>query len=170
MQYALVQDALLGNQPDFLSVFCTPKFPGWVYVEVYSASALDELCRNKSHVFRRKTYLVPTPKRAQLLSFVVPAPEAIKGGWVQIKAGRYRQDIGQVLSEEENREFLILKVVPRVLPKDTKEKLAKGIQYKPTLLHKERAIERFGEGLVNKTNNRVVLHSCKYMNSGLRLL
>ncbi len=126
MQYALVQDALLGNQPDFLSVFCTPKFPGWVYVEVYSASALDELCRNKSHVFRRKTYLVPTPKRAQLLSVCCSCPlKPSKGDGVQIKAGRYRQDIGQVLSEEENREFLILKVVPRVLPKDTKEKLGK---------------------------------------------
>ncbi len=30
--------------------------------------------------------------------------------------------------------------------------------------------ERFGEGLVNETNNCFMLYSCKYMNSGLRLL
>ncbi len=53
-------------------------------MEAYSASALDELCRNKLHVFHRKTHLVPIHERVELLLFVVAAesrPRTQRKGW-----------------------------------------------------------------------------------------
>ncbi len=125
-----MQDAWTGNHPEIISVFCVSKYPGMVYVEAYSVSAMEELCRNKLNVFLRKSYLVPVHERRQLLS-VAGSPRAMKGEWAQIKSGRYRHDVGHVVVEDADLQFVVLEVVPRVEPRNGMERLAKGIRYKP---------------------------------------
>ncbi len=86
----------VGEYDGIASVFSVPNSPGRIYVEASSSLKAFELLKCAEHVYWNNMYVVPVHERQQLLSPERTRKDVKPGGWVRLRSGLYRRDIGQV--------------------------------------------------------------------------
>ncbi|KAJ3696098.1 hypothetical protein LUZ60_001475 [Juncus effusus] len=103
-----------GNKLQIFSAFSLDHVKGFVYVEADKVSDVMEACKGFTYVYPSRITAVPT-NEAPLLLAVRNKPNLLsKGTWVRLKTGNYKGDIAQVVSVDDAKKKVMIKLVPRI--------------------------------------------------------
>ncbi len=158
-----------------LSVFCLDNSPGRVYIETMAILKAYELLQHASFVSWNNIHVVPINERPQLLSPVRSRMAVGVGGFVNVRSGLYRGDMGQVVEIDENGEFFHVRVVPRITPPVPSRRLEKRarrniVRPVPQRLRKSEAIWVFGETAVKDSGDGFKFKGHFYDKNGFRII
>ncbi len=105
-------------------IFSVPRAPGRIYIEAQSIEQIRSLCKGIHFVFPISPFVVPIDERVALLQGRVRSGPLIKKGTVvKVRNGRYKDDVGRVISVAEGQDRVTLKIKSREpIPGDLKRK------------------------------------------------
>ncbi|XP_072956327.1 uncharacterized protein [Typha angustifolia] len=119
-----------GTKMQIISAFALDHVKGHVFVEAEKACDISEACKGFCNIYASRISLVPRSEVPHLLSTRNKPCEASEGSWVRLKSGKYKGDLAQVVSVDDGRKTVMIKLVPRVDLQAISKKLGGGISLK----------------------------------------
>lgn len=103
------------KQPlQILSVFCRDSLKGYIYIEARHKSYVQQAIDRMLGVYVSKIALVPIKDMVSTLHVTPEVLDLKFGGWVRIRKGKYKGDLGQVLEMYDSGDMVEIKLVPRL--------------------------------------------------------
>ena len=94
--------------------FSRPSIPGVIYIECEDLQDIRRVFQHVHTVYTtRPMTLVPPDERVQLVSMPTVQNPLSEGTWVRIKKGKYKGDVGYIISVRNDVKVLLL-LVPRI--------------------------------------------------------
>uniref|UniRef100_A0A452ZHJ1 Uncharacterized protein n=1 Tax=Aegilops tauschii subsp. strangulata TaxID=200361 RepID=A0A452ZHJ1_AEGTS len=103
-----------GTKVPIISAFALDHVRGSVFVEAEKACDVTEACKGFCDVYVNRTSTVPVAEVRSLLSTRAKPFEVSPGTWVRMKSGNYKGDLAQVVSADDGRKKVLIKLIPRV--------------------------------------------------------
>lgn len=112
------------------SAVCCDNLKGFIYVEADKESHAKQALNGMRNVFTWGMKLVPIKEMTAVLAVPKKVTGLQKDGWVRVKRGSYKGDIGQVVETDETRGRVVVKLIPRLdlakLTKGEEDDLSSG--------------------------------------------
>jgi transcription elongation factor SPT5 len=115
----------LGTPAEFeiFSAVAVDKTQGYIYIEAHSDKHVYMACASIPNIFASKVFLVQFADRTQIFEADPTKTAQIKiGQWVRVKKGVYENDLAQVQDIDEAKGRVYIKLVPRLVPPNEKDK------------------------------------------------
>lgn len=138
------------NKPmDIISVFSKDNIKGYIYIEAYNESDVTDAARDiKSISFGISGIkMVPVFEMTEIIKVWKTFRKLQIGQYVRINKGMYREDLAKMESIDENKNSVIVQLIPRIdykqLTKDTKTHVKQKFFVKPfpVLLNQQKIAE-----------------------------
>ncbi|RCV17033.1 hypothetical protein SETIT_3G186400v2 [Setaria italica] len=104
----------IGTKVPIITAFALDHVRGFVFVEAEKACDVTEACKGFCSVYASRIISVPAAEVPSLLSSRTKPFEISRGTWVRMKNGNYKGDLAQVVSEDDGRKRVLIKIIPRV--------------------------------------------------------
>lgn len=142
--------AMKASSTQCASAFYRAHIPGRVYIEAVHSDAIYALCSGIQNVILNALTVIQLDERPKLLWKTVIEPVEVCS-WVKIKTGRYKDDIGQVVSiDESNPNDLVVKLVPRICLDPSRKRRRKNFREGRHLATFFRISEVFGDDALKR--------------------
>ncbi|EGC36193.1 hypothetical protein DICPUDRAFT_47274 [Dictyostelium purpureum] len=132
------------------SMMAPQHLPGHVYVEAEREVHVRNAIKGVTSLVSFTPILTPLKDIIEILSANKKNVDLQKGSWVRIKLGKYKADIGQIVSSDSSRSRITVKLIPRLdLPaiaqsiKDKEDKDSQGDKNKSGKRKRTRPQARF---------------------------
>jgi len=115
----------LGTAAEFeiFSAVAVDKTQGYIYIEAHSDKHVYLAIANIPNIFGSKVNLVQFADRTQIFEADPTKTAQVKiGQWVRVKKGIYEGDLAQVQDVDEAKGRVSIKLVPRLVPPNEKDK------------------------------------------------
>ncbi|KAK9835687.1 hypothetical protein WJX74_005873 [Apatococcus lobatus] len=108
--------AAAGNPLQIRSAYMVDHLRGYVYIEAIKESHVTDAIRGLRMIRVSKgAKQVPEKEMVDAITISQTAKSTLEtGGWVRIRAGAYKEDLGQLFSVDHSVQRAVVKVVPRV--------------------------------------------------------
>uniref|UniRef100_J3M8P4 KOW domain-containing protein n=1 Tax=Oryza brachyantha TaxID=4533 RepID=J3M8P4_ORYBR len=103
-----------GTKVPIISAFALDHARGFVFVEAEKACDVTEACKGFCTVYVSRINSVPVAEVPSLLSSRTKPFAISPGTWVRMKNGNYKGDLAQVVSADDGRKRVMIKLIPRV--------------------------------------------------------
>ncbi|PUZ65293.1 hypothetical protein GQ55_3G212300 [Panicum hallii var. hallii] len=104
----------IGTKVPIITAFALDHVRGFVFVEAEKACDVTEACKGFCSVYASRITSVPAAEVPSLLSSRTKPFEISRGTWVRMKNGNYKGDLAQVVSVDNGRKRVMIKIIPRV--------------------------------------------------------
>ncbi|CAN6332486.1 unnamed protein product [Urochloa humidicola] len=104
----------IGTKVPIITAFALDHIRGFVFVEAEKACDVTEACKGFCSVYASRITSVPAAEVPSLLSSRTKPFEISRGTWVRMKNGNYKGDLAQVVSADDGRKRVMIKIIPRV--------------------------------------------------------
>ncbi|KAL6620493.1 hypothetical protein ACP70R_035632 [Stipagrostis hirtigluma subsp. patula] len=104
----------MGTKVPIITSFALDHVRGFVFVEAEKACDVTEACKGFCSVYASRITSVPAAEVPSLLSSRTKPFEISRGTWVHMKNGNYKGDLAQVVSVDDGRKRVMIKLIPRV--------------------------------------------------------
>ncbi|XP_062231805.1 protein RNA-directed DNA methylation 3 [Phragmites australis] len=104
----------MGTKVPIITAFALDHVRGFVFVEAEKACDVTEACKGFCSVYASRITSVPAAEVPSLLSSRTKPFEISRGTWVRMKNGNYKGDLAQVVSADDGRKRVLIKIIPRV--------------------------------------------------------
>nr|CAB3461038.1 unnamed protein product [Digitaria exilis] len=104
----------IGTKVPIITAFALDHVRGFVFVEAEKACDVTEACKGFCSVYASRITSVPAAEVPSLLSSRTKPFEISRGTWVRMKNGNYKGDLAQVVSDDDGRKRVMIKIIPRV--------------------------------------------------------
>ncbi|WVZ99160.1 hypothetical protein U9M48_044499 [Paspalum notatum var. saurae] len=104
----------IGTKVPIITAFALDHIRGFVFVEAEKACDVTEACKGFCSVYASRITSVPPAEVPSLLSSRTKPFEISRGTWVRMKNGNYKGDLAQVVSADDGRKRVMIKIIPRV--------------------------------------------------------
>ncbi|XP_039800344.1 protein RNA-directed DNA methylation 3-like isoform X2 [Panicum virgatum] len=104
----------IGTKVPIITAFALDHVRGFVFVEAEKACDVTEACKGFCSVYASRITSVPAAEVPSLLSSRTKPFEISRGTWVRMKNGNYKGDLAQVVSVDNGRKRVLIKIIPRV--------------------------------------------------------
>uniref|UniRef100_A0A0E0DTM4 KOW domain-containing protein n=1 Tax=Oryza meridionalis TaxID=40149 RepID=A0A0E0DTM4_9ORYZ len=144
-----------GTKVPIISAFALDHVRGFVFVEAEKACDVTEACKGFCSVYVSRINSVPVAEVPSLLSSRAKPFAISPGTWVRMKTGIYKGDLAQVVSADEGRKRVMIKLIPRVDLRAISKKIGGAIPLKEAAIPAPRLIssqelEFFGSHIERK--------------------
>eukprot|EP01132_Coremiostelium_polycephalum_P000515 gene515-650_t len=103
------------------SVMAPQHLPGHIYVEAERAEHIKSAIKGMHSILPNAPQLIPLKDIIEVLSTSKKSIDLKKGTWIRVKLGKYKGDIGQIINYDSTKSKVIVKIIPRIDPVETKE-------------------------------------------------
>ncbi|TVU20667.1 hypothetical protein EJB05_36885 [Eragrostis curvula] len=103
----------MGTRVPIITAFALDHVRGFVFVEAEKACDVTEACKGFCSVYSSRITSVPAAEVPSLLSSRTKPFEIARGTWVRVKNGNYKGDLAQVVSADDGRKRVMIKLIPR---------------------------------------------------------
>ncbi|KAG4910100.1 hypothetical protein GLYMA_20G112800v4 [Glycine max] len=104
----------LGTKLKIKSAFSVDHMKGFVYIEAEKQYDINEACQGIPGIYVTRVAPVPNSEVYNLFSVRSRTPEISEGMWARIKGGNYKGDLAQVVSVNNTRKKVTVKLIPRI--------------------------------------------------------
>ncbi|KAG5005395.1 hypothetical protein JHK82_029419 [Glycine max] len=104
----------LGTKLKIKSAFAVDHMKGFVYIEAEKQYDINEACQGIPGIYVTRVAPVPNSEVYHLFSVRSRTPEISEGMWARIKGGNYKGDLAQVVSVNNTRKKVTVKLIPRI--------------------------------------------------------
>ncbi|KAK3138335.1 hypothetical protein QOZ80_5AG0367480 [Eleusine coracana subsp. coracana] len=104
----------IGTKVPVITAFALDHMRGFFFVEAEKACDVTEACKGFCSVYASRITSVPAAELTSLLSSRTKPFEIARGTWVRMKNGNYKGDLAQVVSADDGRKRVMIKLIPRV--------------------------------------------------------
>ncbi|KAG0475661.1 hypothetical protein HPP92_015347 [Vanilla planifolia] len=104
----------IGKVLQIFSVISFDHVKGFVYIEADKACNVFEACKGLCFLYSSRVDLVPRNEAPNLLSIQSKVSGISKGMWVRMKSGTYKGDLAEVVSMNDVKKRVTIKLVPRI--------------------------------------------------------
>jgi len=103
-----------GPQVQIKSAICCDDMKGFIYIEAHKDVHVTQAISGLRILNGWKMKLVPIKEMTSVLRVVKKNVELKRDGWVRVKRGTYRNDIGQIQEIDQQRRRVVVKLIPRL--------------------------------------------------------
>eukprot|EP00211_Chloroparvula_japonica_P005232 CAMPEP_0119129972 /NCGR_PEP_ID=MMETSP1310-20130426/7499_1 /TAXON_ID=464262 /ORGANISM="Genus nov. species nov., Strain RCC2339" /LENGTH=946 /DNA_ID=CAMNT_0007120435 /DNA_START=107 /DNA_END=2947 /DNA_ORIENTATION=+ len=169
------------NQPvQIYSAVAPDHLKGYIYIEAAKEQHVRKACLLfRGTLFSYGLKLVPVTEKKDILRVNAQGDLLQPHSWVRVKRGTYKQDLGQVLAYDENRQQAVVKLVPRLNMQDMAARQNRRDGEPPNRRKGQRPQAKFfnrkdardaglsAESRFEQGNNIIVCNSMKFMDGFL---
>jgi len=105
------------NDPDRIqikSVIAPETLKGYIYIEATAEGHVSKAIKGMRSLQYWAAKIIPIKEMPDVLNVLTKTVSLQKGDWVRIKRGVYRGDIAQVSENDEGRNIVVVKIIPRI--------------------------------------------------------
>ncbi|KAF0925336.1 hypothetical protein E2562_016028 [Oryza meyeriana var. granulata] len=129
-----------GTKVPIISAFALDHVRGFVFLEAEKACDVTEACKGFCSVYVSRINSVPAAEVPSLLSSRTKPFAISPGTWVRMKNGNYKGDLAQVVSADDGRKRVMIKLIPRVDLRAISKKFGGAISLKEAAIPAPRLI------------------------------
>ncbi|KAF2069587.1 hypothetical protein CYY_009091 [Polysphondylium violaceum] len=96
------------------SIMSPQHLPGHIYVEAEREVHVKTAIKGMSQLLPNAPILTPLKDIIEIISTSKKNVDLKKGTWVRIKLGKYKADIGQIVSYDPSKSRVTVKIIPRI--------------------------------------------------------
>nr|GEV62812.1 zinc finger, CCHC-type, transcription elongation factor Spt5 [Tanacetum cinerariifolium] len=130
----------IGTNLQIVSAFAVEHVKGFIYIEAEKQNDIQEACKGLCNIYPTRVAPVPVSEVPHLFTVRPKYSGVSVNTWARVKAGKYKGDLAQVVSVDDAKKKVTIKLVPRIDLHAVAEKFGGGVKGKKATVPAPRLI------------------------------